>query len=140
MKTLLTIGALVLAMMPLTACRSLIPGGPENSMEAYRRAVDSWRGAGIDQLLAAWPRSWVKDQTDLEDGSSVYAFIRTLDHFRQAEQYYDHANNEWVTARQGGKVLLICETRFAVDVGGIITEVRPGSSHCGEMAPPPGRD
>lgn len=134
------IAALLAVIMVLSACR--IPTSAESAaqgQEAYQAAVASWRGAHIDELTAAWPRKWFKDQTAMADESMIFTFIWTENYYRQPEQYFDHANNEWIEKTKGGTELLVCETIFLADPQGNITEVRPGTSHCGLTPAPPAR-
>lgn len=132
--------ALLAMMMVLSACH--IPTAAENAargQEAYQAAVVSWRGAHIDELTAVWPRRWFKDQMVMADESMIYTFIWSEEHYRQPEQYFDHANNEWIDKTKGGVELLVCETIFMTDPQGLIVEIRPGSSHCGLTPAPPAR-
>ena len=112
--------------------------GPDG-LDRYRLAVESWPGAHIDELSAAWPRPWFKGQAAQADESVVYTFIRQEQHFRQAEQYYDHAHNEWVEKMPAGTELSVCETRFVTDPRGVITAVQPGNYQCGQLSAPPAR-
>jgi len=140
MKHFQKITLLLLAAILLPACNfPVLSGSGGASLDRYNLAVESWRGANIDELLAAWPRQWLKDRTVLEDGSTGYAFIRREEFFRQAEQYYDHSHNEWVDKTPAGTELLICETRFIADPQGLITDIKPGNYQCGQIAPPPSR-
>lgn len=140
MRFCLKLTALMTALVFLSACP--VPhfdGANAPSPERYKLAVDSWQGANIDEVLSAWPRSWLKGKIDLADESVIYTFIRTENIFRQAEQYYDHAHNEWVEKTAGGTELLICETSFTANPQGLITAIKAGGHHCGQMAPPPAR-
>jgi len=140
MNYFLKLTALMVALTFLSACRFPYSGeSGANSLERYTLAVESWQGANIDELLSAWPRSWLKGQTALADESVIYAFIWTEEIYRQAEQYYDHANNEWREKTPAGTELMICETSFTANPQGLITSVRPGGHYCGQMAPPPSR-
>lgn len=129
-----------LIMLFLPACH--IPTAAESAAKGethYRAAVESWRGAHIDELTSSWPRKWFKDQTVMADESIIFTFIWTEEYYRQPEQYFDHANNEWIDKDKGGVELLVCETIFLTDSRGVITAVRPGTSHCGLTAAPPAR-
>lgn len=135
-----TTAALLAMIMILSACH--VPTAAESAargQEAYQAAVSSWRGAHIDELTSTWPRRWFKDQTTMADESMIFTFIWTEEYYRQPEQYFDHANNEWIDKTKGGTELLVCETIFLTDPQGNITEVRPGASHCGLTATPPAR-
>lgn len=112
--------------------------GPDG-LDKYRRAVESWPGAHIEEVLAAWPRPWFKGQSALADGSPVYTFVRQEQYFRQAEQYYDHAHNEWVEKTPAATELSICETKFVTNDQGLITSVQTGNYQCGQTAAPPAR-
>lgn len=133
-------GPLLTAILLLPGCGLPLAGGPSpDDMQRYQAAVESWRGANIDEVFAAWPRSWLKERTTADDGSPVYAFIRQEQQFRQAEHYFDHAHNEWVEKTSAATELVVCETRFITDSQGVITAVSPGNYQCGRIAPPPSR-
>ncbi len=129
--------ALGTAVAILAACHLPVStGSGADGQERYTQAVKSWQGANIEDLRSAWPRSRFKEQTTASDGSPMYVFIWTEETYREAEQYFDHAHNEWVDKTPAGTELLICETRFITDSQGLITDVRPGSYQCGQMPPP----
>ncbi len=130
----------VLALAGLSACHlPVIAQSQPKSLEFYQQAVDSWRGAEVEEVLAAWPRAWFRGQTSLADDSRIYSFFYKEEFYQQAEQYYDHAHNEWVEKTPAGQVVLLCETKFITNPEGVILEIRPGNYQCGQIAPPPAR-
>ncbi|MDR2947228.1 MAG: hypothetical protein LBV79_10860 [Candidatus Adiutrix sp.] len=131
---------LVLAVALVAACAMpLTEAMKANSWERYQSAVNSWRGADVGELLAAWPANWRKGPPEQEGDAWAYSFIWTEEIYRQADQYYDHAHQEWVDRTPAGAELLICETVFIADSQGLITGLRPGNYQCGDATPPPPR-
>ena len=133
---------LLMLVPPILASACYLPvstdPGPDG-LDRYNRAAQSWPGAHVDELLAAWPSQWFKGQSTLADGSSAYTFVRQEQYFRQAEQYYDHAHNEWVEKTPAAAELSICETKFITNSQGVITSVQTGNYQCGQTAAPPSR-
>ncbi len=139
MKIHKLIGLLAAAVLGSACALPLAEGLQGNTWERYQQAVGSWRGANIDELLAAWPGSWRKELAVPEGEALAYTFIWTEEQFRQADQYYDHAHQEWVDRTPAGAELLICETKFLADAQGLITGLIPGHYQCGQTTPPPSR-
>jgi len=140
MKLFVKMLSLLLASSLISACYLPVSTDPgPDGLDKYKRAVESWPGAHVDELLAAWPRPWLKGQSALADGSEVYTFVWQEQYFRQAEQYYDHAHNEWVEKTPSAAELSICETKFTANPQGLITSVQTGGYQCGQTAAPPSR-
>ena len=114
-------------------------GSISYTLENYRLAVESWRGANISELWSAWPKAWYKGKSSPAEDTTAHDFHWREEYYQEAEQYYDHAHQEWQEKTPAGKVLLICDTRFITDPDGVITSVRPGTYQCGQMPAPPAR-
>lgn len=140
MRIAIQLTILALMMGLATACLPPTKAETEaDNLARYEAAAESWRGAPVDALMAAWPRSWFKGLPEPAGDAPVYAFIRMEEFFLPAEQYFDHANNEWVEKSAARAELVVCETRFLTDGQGIISGVSTGGSQCGLFAPPPSR-
>ena len=140
MKILPKLLTLLVMLIVIPACYLPVSTDPgPDGLNRYKLAVESWSGAHIDEVLAAWPGPWFKGQTTLDDESKVHTFVRQEQYFRQAEQYYNHAHNEWVEKTPAGTEISICETKFVTSPQGVITRVQPGNYQCGQISAPPAR-
>jgi hypothetical protein len=136
------LGTLMASLSFVTACHFPISFSvTSRSIDYYRAAIESWKGAHMDELHSAWGPA--QRRVDLGDGSAMRTYNWSETYTVPADIYYDYETNKWIEANPARTETYYCQTKVLTDPQGIITSIRQGtgfeSRGCGDMLPPPSR-
>lgn len=136
LKTFLLSATAIIAVSGLSGC--FIPISYSTmSKESYSKAVGSWMGRPIEEVLTAWGKpTKIKSQPD---GVQHYIWFRT-DEYKEPGMVYSDGKGG-IEEYPGEQYSMSCVTTLKVSRDGYVFGFEPDSfdNDCGRMVPPPTR-